>query len=222
MPRRAGTTVGEQRMNRNQLTIVINDPNRYFADGLAACISEHLLPKGIAPSFTDCVFNHDARTMFIALESLSIANCHYLHRRVSARSLDVFILRDRTPLADDTEIIVPHLDDFPTLYRDSQLTDFAKKIQNRAPQHTDLRNLLATSCATQPYGLLTRRETEVLRYLARGISNGAIARFLQISEKTVSAHKRNIMAKLNMIRPAELNYWLLQEGWCESWCGQDK
>lgn len=209
-------------MNRNQLTIVINDPNRYFADGLAACISEYLLAKGISPSFTDCVFNYDARILFIAAESISIANCHYLHRRVSTRSLDVFILRDRTPLPDEGNITVPHLDDFPTLYRDSQLADFYRKVQSRTSPHTDLRSLLARPCTPHSFGLLTRREIEVLRYLARGISNGAVARFLLISEKTVSAHKRNIMAKLNMIRPAELNYWLLQEGWCESWCGRDK
>jgi DNA-binding CsgD family transcriptional regulator len=43
---------------------------------------------------------------------------------------------------------------------------------------------------------LTRREQEVLRLMAAGLSNGAIAEELFISIKTVSVHVSNILAKL--------------------------
>lgn len=45
---------------------------------------------------------------------------------------------------------------------------------------------------------LTERETEVLRYLATGLSNKEIAHVMIIGEKTVKTHVSNILAKLNI------------------------
>lgn len=46
---------------------------------------------------------------------------------------------------------------------------------------------------------LTPREHEVLRLLARGLSNRLIARDLALSEKTVKAHVSAILAKLGVV-----------------------
>ena len=45
---------------------------------------------------------------------------------------------------------------------------------------------------------LTRREIDVLRLVAEGSSNSAIARTLFISPKTASVHVSNILAKLEV------------------------
>jgi len=45
-------------------------------------------------------------------------------------------------------------------------------------------------------GLLTTKETEVLRLLANGLSNKLIARSLDISEETVKWHLKNLFSKL--------------------------
>lgn len=53
---------------------------------------------------------------------------------------------------------------------------------------------------------LTARELEVLRLLARGMSNRAIGRALFISETTAKFHVANIMRKLEVTRRAEAVY----------------
>lgn len=45
---------------------------------------------------------------------------------------------------------------------------------------------------------LTEREREILRYIANGSSNKAIAKVLNISHDTVKLHVRHILAKLNL------------------------
>lgn len=45
---------------------------------------------------------------------------------------------------------------------------------------------------------LTAREREILQHLARGASNKAIARTLNISQETVKLHVRHVLAKLNL------------------------
>ena len=52
--------------------------------------------------------------------------------------------------------------------------------------------------AQAPGGHLTSRELEVLRLVARGRTNRAIARELEISEKTVARHVSNIFTKLSL------------------------
>ena len=51
---------------------------------------------------------------------------------------------------------------------------------------------------------LTARETEVMNRLAAGESNSDIARALYLSEKTVSTHKTNLMAKPKLDSLADL------------------
>jgi two-component system, NarL family, response regulator NreC len=65
---------------------------------------------------------------------------------------------------------------------------------------------------------LSDRESEVLRLIAWGHSNKEIAARMEISVKTVEAHKANAMRKLDMtgridiVRYAVLQGWLNEEG----------
>lgn len=205
-------------MRKNNITIVIRDPNRFYVEGLTNCLSEDFSRRGIHADITDCAFNSRANLIFMAEESLSIANIHYLNRRMSMRPLCVFIIKNSLGENADSDIKMHSLSHFSVVFRHQSVEEMLAIVHEKLEDLRNIRNILTPSCTaiSRVTNNLTRRETEVLRYLARGISNGGVARFLHISEKTVSAHKRNIMSKLNMIRPAELNYWLIQEGWCES------
>ena len=56
----------------------------------------------------------------------------------------------------------------------------------------------AKSKVENPFDDLSKRELEVLRLIAEGLSNAAIGEALFISEKTVKSHVGNILSKLHL------------------------
>jgi DNA-binding NarL/FixJ family response regulator len=62
---------------------------------------------------------------------------------------------------------------------------------------------------------LTDREAEVLRLIAWGYTNKEIAGHLQISIKTVEAHKTNSMKKLNVRSRIDIVKYALLQGWLQ-------
>lgn len=59
---------------------------------------------------------------------------------------------------------------------------------------------------------LTRRETEVLKYIASGSSQKQIAQTMNISAKTVHSHSMNLMTKLGIHDRVELTRFAIREG----------
>ena len=58
-------------------------------------------------------------------------------------------------------------------------------------------NLVAPA-DTGPVGRLSERERGVLELMAQGLTNAAIANRLVVSERTVEAHIRHILTKLDI------------------------
>jgi len=65
----------------------------------------------------------------------------------------------------------------------------------------------------RPSSLLTIREKEVLKLLAEGKNNQAIAELLHISRYTVRRHRSNIMKKLGLNSLAQLLKYALSRGY---------
>jgi two-component system, NarL family, response regulator LiaR len=59
--------------------------------------------------------------------------------------------------------------------------------------------------------VLTAREQDVLRALAKGLSNKAIAEELVVSEKTVKTHVSNILAKLHLADRTQAALYAVRE-----------
>ncbi len=65
---------------------------------------------------------------------------------------------------------------------------------------------------SDPFSLLSTREREVLKLIAEGLSAKEIASRLDISAKTVEAHRTSLMRKLNMRKATELVRYALRHG----------
>lgn len=63
-----------------------------------------------------------------------------------------------------------------------------------------------------PIEHLTERETDVLRLLARGLTNAELAERLFISEATARTHVSNILAKLNLTNRTQAALYALRYG----------
>jgi DNA-binding NarL/FixJ family response regulator len=64
-------------------------------------------------------------------------------------------------------------------------------------------------------GILTERESEVLRLIALGYSNKEIGARLSLSVKTIEVHKANAMRKLNITSRIDLVRYAIFQGWLE-------
>lgn len=60
---------------------------------------------------------------------------------------------------------------------------------------------------------LTGRELEVVRLMARGLTNREIAERLVISERTVRTHISRILDKLNLLNRTQVALYALRRGW---------
>jgi DNA-binding NarL/FixJ family response regulator len=70
----------------------------------------------------------------------------------------------------------------------------------------------AAAASSQAEGLLTRREIEILRLTADGLSNGQMAKSLWVTEQTVKFHLSNIYRKIDVRNRTEASRWAQHNG----------
>jgi DNA-binding NarL/FixJ family response regulator len=83
---------------------------------------------------------------------------------------------------------------------DLMINEFVK--QSREPTDKPERKVLP----------LTKREIEILRYIAQGLTNKRIAEKIYLSVRTVNTHRNNLMQKLNIHDTAGLVRYAIQSG----------
>jgi NarL family two-component system response regulator LiaR len=81
-----------------------------------------------------------------------------------------------------------------------------------APLHPQVAATVMQSVVETARDPLTAREGEVLRLIARGLSNRLIARELALSEKTVKAHVSAVLAKLGVADRTQAALFAVRSG----------
>jgi NarL family two-component system response regulator LiaR len=76
----------------------------------------------------------------------------------------------------------------------------------------EVRQLSDDSAQGKP---ITSREMAVLKLIAQGHTNAEIADILFISERTVTTHVSNILAKLHLANRTQAALFALREGWAD-------
>ena len=89
--------------------------------------------------------------------------------------------------------------------------DAAAAVYRRLGAAPDLARLARATRPPDPHGL-SRRELEVLRLVAAGDTNKAIAATLFLSERTVERHLSNIFTKLDLSTRAAATAWAWRHG----------
>lgn len=87
-----------------------------------------------------------------------------------------------------------------------ELTGVLARIVQGAPQ---------TNSSTEGFGELTKRELEILCYLAEGRSNKVIAKILGISDGTVKLHVKAVLRKLAVHSRVEAAVIAVEHGMCD-------
>lgn len=91
---------------------------------------------------------------------------------------------------------------------------FSEEVQARIV--VDSRGAKLAPRETSRASMLTPRELEILRYVARGLSKKEIARVIDLSVKTVDRHCANLMAKLDIHDRVELTRFAIREGMADA------
>ncbi|MDQ2903956.1 MAG: response regulator transcription factor [Ktedonobacteraceae bacterium] len=125
---------------------------------------------------------------------------------------------------DDDEYIFPALRAGALSYilKDLSVNELAETIRKAARGESVLHPRVAARVvqemrherqdAPSLFTELSTRELEVLRLIADGLSNAAIAEKLVISEKTVKVHVSNILSKLHMLDRTQAAVFAWQQG----------
>lgn len=184
------------------ITLAFIDNDRFFIDGLQQLLLPYFARRGIRVQLLDAALAHRADMVF-----QSVARdwqARFCLRSASGGRPMNFALRvpddtrwrENPRCASETGVIFRN--DSPG----SVLRQLERALTARA--HGDV----AHRCYWCERQRITRRERDVMRYLASELPQATIARNLRLSVKTVSNHKQAAMRKLGFKRNADLYRWL--------------
>ncbi|BEO54286.1 hypothetical protein SMQE21_42260 [Serratia marcescens] len=195
-------------MKKNTLDIAIIDDDRFYTIGLFMALSIYFRSQNIKVMLLSEEVN--IKTADIIFQAIRIGVFVDPHPREDNGTPLYFAIADRKDA---------HLQH---LYRGIHKSNILYRHQpvSTILQHIEINGFLkpfSTQKTLLTSGLpihepLTPREYEVLFHLKQGKTPACAAICIGVNEKTISAHKRAAMRKLNFRRTNELFHWMLQGG----------
>jgi DNA-binding NarL/FixJ family response regulator len=130
---------------------------------------------------------------------------------------EIEIIALTSVLEDDKVYKAVHAGAMGYLLKDTRADELAKAIKAASRGEVQLhpeaaKRLIREVRMPESPEKLTERETEVLRLIAKGLSNKDIAFQLVVSEKTVKTHVSNVLAKLHLPSRTQAALYALREG----------
>ncbi|MGA9531369.1 MAG: response regulator transcription factor [Anaerolineales bacterium] len=205
----------------SSLRVLIVDDHQVWTDGLALSLERHgLKPVAIIHDGAKVIEACTAHQPDVVLLDIKLPGTDGLQ-----------ILSDfRTEIPDTAVLILTGSSD-PTLPRrtlelgaDGFLSkaangdELAAKIRHAVEDHRAVSSGTTESgpAEPQPDSKLTATEEQVLRYLARGMDNAAIAERMTISDNTVKSHVSHLLAKLQVPNRTLAAVWAIDHGMVET------
>ncbi|MGL1813899.1 UNVERIFIED_CONTAM: hypothetical protein GPA08_22130 [Serratia marcescens] len=197
------------------IDIVILDDNRYFAHGLEILLREHFVHKEWSVS----ILPKQLYTMAnLIIQADKVAQpLPFCHVRKPGKQRNIITIQQTPRLR---RRLPACMSEHGIIRRRDTTEDLLHLLEHMFGGRTPISPHLCSHCSQA----LTPREWEVLYTIRRGLMPSQVARCLNLSVKTVSAHKRAAMHKLGFQRNTELYLWLLQGGLDikrESFCEQN-
>ncbi|CAI2413593.1 helix-turn-helix domain-containing protein [Serratia liquefaciens] len=199
-------------MLKESITVLLSDKNQFFVDGIRSALKIYFCSKNMNVRFTEDTFEYrTADIIFLAANPSESTLPHYLYSQAKVCCPLVFLIeedRGSTPITNSASrkkfTYIYRNKSVEALFETIERVIFSRIIQNKI-NRCNFNN-------SSRFAKFSTREYEVIHYLSLGLPNISISRKLNLSEKTISQHKRNAMRKLNFKRNAELHFWLLCGG----------
>ena len=205
-----------------QISIVIADDHRVVRTGLRLLLhgEEGMHVVGEAGAVDEVVRMTGARRPDVLVLDLNMAG-----------TMSLPAIPEITALSPNTQVVVLTMQDDPAFARralqlgakayvlkEAAGSELVSAVRAAAEGHTYLNPRLGARLAVTepesagPPGDLTERESEILRLIALGHTNGEIASQLYLSVRTVETHRAHIQRKLSLSTRAELVRFALDNG----------
>ncbi|CAM3823657.1 LuxR C-terminal-related transcriptional regulator [Rahnella bruchi] len=188
------------------LNIIFDDPNMAYRYGMENFLTQiFYLEKKIPVQISDLTEqNLPAANIIVKRFSAGESTiCQPLFQQRNKHSLIIAVYDCRTaPFVTD---LPPCITNIIFINRKSSLERIRKRVISGWANHTTgVPDQLPRDCANCKQPKLSAKEASVATLIHAGNDVQDIARKLHMAEKSVSVHKRKIMAKFNLISDSEL------------------
>ena len=212
-------------MNLTPIRVLIVDDQAIVRKGIRALVAEveYIQVVGEAGDGQEAVAQAEDLNPDVILMDLVMPGVDGIEaiRQITSRQEDARILVLTSFTSDDKVFPAIKAGALGYLLKDSEPADLLQAIQqvhrgepslHPIIAHKVLQEMQRSSKQVPTPDPLTDRELQVLRLVAKGLSNRQIAEQLVVTEATVRSHVSNTLSKLHLANRVQATLYALQEG----------